>query len=101
MERPEMSLLSRLFGSKPDTAPAPEREPETHKGFAIRPEPIRESEGWRIAARIEKEVDGEVLSHHLIRADLVSDEDLAVSESARKARQMIDEQGDRVFVRSH
>lgn len=95
-----MSLLSRLFGGRPgpDAKPQPEREPEDYKGYAIQPEPIREGSHWRVAARIEREVEGEVKSHHLIRADMLGDPDAAVAESVRKAKQMIDEQGDRIFA---
>ncbi|WP_172293582.1 HlyU family transcriptional regulator [Pseudoruegeria sp. HB172150] len=88
-----MSLLSRLFGSKPEV----EVEPEEYKGFAIYPEPVREGSTWRVAARIEKDVDGERKVHKLIRADTVEVEDTAIKASAAKARQVIDEQGDRIF----
>ncbi|MEP1518266.1 MAG: HlyU family transcriptional regulator, partial [Nitratireductor sp.] len=44
-----------------------------------------------------KEVDGVVKEHRLIRADRFAAEEDAVAVSLRKAKQMIDEQGDRLF----
>jgi len=90
-----MSLLSRLFGGNRETEP--KAPPETHDGYAIHPEPIKEGNRWRICARIEKEIGGEMKTHRLIRADMLDSEDDALAQSAAKARQMIDEQGDRIF----
>ena len=85
-----MSILSKLFGGG---ASAPEPTPEDYNGFAITPTPQKEGPRWRIGARIEK--DGKV--HNLIRADVLEDKAAADEASVRKARQMIDEQGDRLF----
>jgi len=90
-----MSLFSRLFGSS-----EPKKDPvvtEDYKGFAITPEPIKESDGHRIAARIEKEIDGAMKTHHLIRADVCSNLEEAIQLSATKAKQMVDQEGDRLF----
>ena len=84
-----MSLFSRLFGGAKDPLP----EPETYEGFTITPTPIKEGQRFRLSARIEK--DGR--THTLIRADVVEDIDTANTISTAKARQMIDEQGDRLF----
>ncbi len=86
-----MSLLKKLFGT--GDAKAPEAEPTEYKGFQITPRPAREGSQFRIGALIEK--DGK--SHHLIRADLLQDIATASDASIGKARQMIDEQGDRIF----
>jgi hypothetical protein len=90
-----MGWLSNLFGSKSEGGAA-EGKPgssEEHKGFKITPKPIREGNQYRISARIEK--DGRV--HELIRADTVGSLDDAMAMSVAKARQVIDEQGERVF----
>lgn len=96
-----MSLFSRLFGSGRDSGAesAPAHEPVAYKGFTIHPGPLKEGGSWRVAARIEKELEGEVRSHDLIRADMVSDPDQAVAESTRKAQRLIDERGDALFDR--
>ena len=84
-----MPLFSKLFGgAKPEAAP-----PESYKGFAITPVPEKEANGWRLAARIEK--DGQV--HNLIRADVIQSKEEADAASVAKAKQMIDEQGERLF----
>ena len=87
-----MSLLSRLFGSKPEKPPATP-ESEEHKGFRITPRPIREGGHYRVSALIEK--DGR--RHELIRADTMASLEEAMVLSVAKARQMIDEQGERLF----
>lgn len=92
-----MPFWSRLFGSSSDTAPAP-AEAEEYKGFRITPGPIREGSHYRVAATIEKTVDGETVRHDLIRADTVAALDEAVRISGLKARQVIDEQGERLFA---
>jgi len=91
-----MSLFSKLFGGgKPK--PEPEAETETYEGFRITPTPQADKEGFRVAARIEKEVDGELKVHHLVRADTVRSLDEAQEFSLRKAQQLIDQQGERIF----
>jgi len=95
-----MSWLSRLFGGgagAPD-APAPAAA-EDYKGFRIIPAPIREGGTYRVAARIEKDVDGVTLRHDLVRADTMASRQEAVAISAAKARQVIDERGERLFAR--
>ncbi len=91
-----MSLLKRLFGGGggADDAPA---ATETHSGFRIVPEPMKDSGGWRLAARVEKDFGEETKVHRLIRADTFQDRDAAVSASIVKAKQVIDEQGDQLF----
>ena len=91
-----MSLLSRLFGGG-GGASTPEPEPETYKDFRIFATPISEGGQWRLAGRIEKEVDGTPKSHQLIRADMLDDFKAANDASLNKARQVVDEQGERLF----
>ena len=85
-----MSILKKLFGG--GTPPEPPK-PETYQGFAITPNPNNEGGRYRIGALIEK--DGK--THQLIRADTLDDLDSAITASVNKAKQMIDEQGDRLF----
>ncbi|PWJ10340.1 HlyU family transcriptional regulator [Jannaschia seohaensis] len=87
-----MSWLSKIFGgapSEPEPLPA-----EEYKGFAITPAPQKTSDGFRIAATIER--DGK--THHMIRADTLRDHDGAVEATMLKAKQVIDQQGDRIFL---
>lgn len=87
-----MPFWSRLFGQKPDT-PSPSAKSEEYKGFTITPAPTREGGQFRVGAVIEK--GGR--RHNLIRADTMASQDEAAAISLAKARQVIDEQGDRVF----
>jgi hypothetical protein len=91
-----MPLWSRFFGDKQAKAPA-SAPSEEHKGFRITPKPIHEGGQYRIAARIEKEVAGVPRVHDLVRADTVASPDEARALSLAKARQVIDEQGERLF----
>ncbi|MDJ0630039.1 MAG: HlyU family transcriptional regulator [Rhodobacter sp.] len=88
-----MSLLSRLLGRGKE----PAAEPEVYKDYRIFSEPMQESGGYRIAARIEKEISGELKCHQMIRADTCSSFEEASSLSLGKAKALIDEQGDALF----
>ena len=93
-----MSFLRRLFGgggSGPGKAAVVDTE--TYEGFTIEAAPMPEGGQYRLAATISKTVDGEVRTHQLIRADLFSSKDEAASFAIRKARLVIDEQGERLF----
>ena len=58
---------------------------------------MAEGKIWRLCARISCDVDGARREHQLIRADTFNDRADAVDASVAKARQMIDEQGLRLF----
>lgn len=86
------SFLSRLFGAKP-SAP----EPVLHKSCRIFPEPMKEAGGFRVAARIEKDIDGQVKTHQFIRSDVHASLETAMEASVEKARLAIDQLGDDIF----
>lgn len=87
-----MSLFSKLLGRG-----KPEPEPVIHNGFRIFVLPAKEAGGYRIGARIEKEVGGEVRTHMMIRADTYGDADTATEASLSKAKMLIDQQGEGIF----
>lgn len=90
-----MSLLSRLFGTgKPR---APERAAVDYNGYQITPEPMPADGQYRLAARIVLEQDGTRRQHHMIRADVFRDREAAEEAALNKARQLIDQQGPRLF----
>lgn len=89
-----MSFLKKLFGGDSGSTAAPA---EMHNGFAIYAEPIKDGGSWRIAARIEKEIGGELKVHHMVRADTLQSLEEAVKATNNKARMLIDQQGDRIF----
>jgi len=92
-----MSLLSRLFGGSSTPKPEPEREPEIYKDFRIFVEPLKVAGGFRVAARIEKEIDGALRTHHMIRADTCDSLDTAREVTTAKARMLIDQQKTAIF----
>jgi hypothetical protein len=93
-----MSFLKRIFGgggsASAEQAPGEELE---HKGFLIRATPFKEEGQYQTCAVISKDVGGERKEHRLIRADRFPSMEDAVAASFRKAKQMIDEQGERIF----
>ena len=90
-----MSLFSKLFGGGSRGKSAP--EPEVYKDFLIFAEPAKEAGGYRVGARIEKEVGGELQVHHLIRADTIQSAEEANKISILKAKLMIDQMGEGIF----
>lgn len=88
-----MSIFKKLFGGGGGS----EAPKEEYNGFQITLTPIREGDTYRVSAVIEKEVAGETLSHTLIRADTVQGLEAAHAACLRKAKQVIDEQGERIF----
>lgn len=92
-----MSFLKRLFGGSSAPAAPKVAAEETYEGFHIAATPMPEGGQYRLAANLSKNVDGEERTHRLIRADLFTSEDEAATFAIRKAKQMIDEQGERLF----
>ncbi|MGZ2258468.1 HlyU family transcriptional regulator [Roseobacter sp. A03A-229] len=91
-----MSILKRLFGGSGGDAEK-KSTAEEYEGYRITPTPIAEGNTYRVAATIEKEVDGETRSHNLVRADTLQGLEEAQKACIRKAKQVIDEQGERIF----
>lgn len=91
-----MSFLKKLFGGS-GPGPAREAATEEYEGFRITAKPIAEGNTFRICALIEKEVSGETKSHQLIRADTIQGLESAQAACFNKAKQVIDEQGERIF----
>lgn len=91
-----MSFLKKLFGGgagRGSVAAA-----EMHEGYIIQPLPMEEGGQYRLCAEIRKEVDGEMKTHRLIRADVFPTAEQAVDAARLKAQQVIREQGDRIFT---
>ncbi len=92
-----MGLLDRLtalFGATEKKQPAPTpATTDTYQGFLITALPIKKGNLYRVAATISKGKR----SHQLIRADEMSNEQECIALSLRKARLMIDQQGEKIF----
>ncbi|PYB71420.1 MULTISPECIES: HlyU family transcriptional regulator [Rhizobium] len=96
-----MSILSRILsmftGGPSGVAQAPAAEPEAYKDCLIHAAPIAEGSQYRLAGRIEREIDGKLLERSFIRADVFSSRDDAMEGTFRKARQIIDQNGPSLF----
>ena len=100
-------LLKSLFGGSGATGShegggAQEQsveESEDYKGFTIEAAPIKEGGQYRTAGFISKEVEGATKRIPFIRADNSTDKAQSVSHSLSKAKQIVDEQGERLLQR--
>jgi len=71
-----------------------------YKGFNIVPTPMPEGSQFRVAATISKdqgETEAELKTHQLIRSDIIPSRDECINITVRKAKMMIDQQGDGIF----
>jgi hypothetical protein len=94
-----MSFFKKLFGrgagaSASFDAPMASEE---HEGFTIEATPMKDGGQYRLAATISKEIDGEIKSHKLIRADVFASTEDCVKFTMLKAKQVIKEQGDNLL----
>jgi hypothetical protein len=88
------ALWSRLFGGG---SAAPAGEPVEYNGYRIRPAPYPSKGQFQTSGIIEKEVAGELKEHRFVRAETHPSRDQAIEFSIAKAKQIIDEQGERIF----
>ena len=72
--------------------------PVEYNGYRIRPTPYRMNGQYQTAGIIEKEAPDGVKRHDFVRADTHQNIDDAVNFTISKAKQMIDMEGDRIFV---
>jgi hypothetical protein len=92
-----MSFLKKLFGGSSGGEPSEPAEQIEHEGYLITPTPIAEGGQYRLAADISREMDGQIRTHRLVRADLFMSRQEASEAALRKAKQVIREQGDAMF----
>jgi hypothetical protein len=89
-----LSLTSGGGGASAETTiPAVE-----YNGYRIRPAPYRTKDQYQTAGTIEKDTPEGVKEHRFIRADTYNSRDDAVAFTISKAKQIIDQQGDRIFT---
>jgi hypothetical protein len=95
-----MSFFAKLFGrsgADADATPAAEASASEYNGYTIRPAPRRQGSAWLLAGVIVKAFPDGVKEHAFVRADTFSGRDEAVAFAVTKAKQIIDERGDRIF----
>jgi len=95
-----MSFLKTLFGLRDkqegETAASVAREIE-HKGFTIQATPYKDGGHYQTSGVVAKDIGGVRKEHRFIRADRFSSLDEAIDCSLNKGRQIVDEQGERLF----
>ena len=92
-----MSFWKNLFGGGKSEGPGKAVREAEHNGFKIAATPYAEAGQFQVAGTITKEVGGAVKEHRFIRADRFATMDEAAEFAIMKARQIIDQQGDRIF----
>jgi hypothetical protein len=92
-----MSFWKKLFGGSADETEGKPGPPEDYKGFTIRAAPYKSEGQYQTAGIVTKDVGGVAKEHRFIRADRHAAYDDAVAFSLAKARQLVDEQGERMF----
>lgn len=91
-----MSFWKSLFGgASGGQVRSPKRE--DYNGYSIESAPVLEGGQYQLAGRITKTIDGVVKEHNFMRADRFSSYEDAESFVFVKARQIIDQNGDRLF----
>ncbi len=90
------NLFSRFRGGRPDVAEAPAEAVE-YKGYRIRPAPFRDGGQFQTAGTIEKDTEAGLREHRFVRAEKHPSREDALEFSLMKAKQIIDQQGDRLF----
>jgi hypothetical protein len=68
-----------------------------YKGYRIKPAPYRANNQFQTAGVIEKDFPDGVKQHRFIRAETHPSADDAVAFAVTKGKQIIDQQGDRIF----
>lgn len=91
-----MSFLKKLFGGGNNQAKT-KVEPVEYKDCFIVASPMKDGGQFRVCGKITKEINGEEKEHTLIRADTLPSLEQANEMTIRKAKQVIDEQGDSIF----
>ena len=91
-----MSFWKMLFGGRSESTETL-GDPVEYNGFVIRAAPFKEGDRYQTAGVIEKEIDGVRKEHRFIRADSHASMDTAVEFTIAKARQIVDQMGERIF----
>ena len=68
-----------------------------YKGYRIKPAPYRANNQFQTAGVIEKDFPDGVKQHRFIRAETHPSADDAVAFAVTKGKQIVDQQGDRMF----
>lgn len=90
-----MSFFKKLFGG---AAAAPEPVREEYNGFTLAAMPYQEAGQWQMCGLISKEAGGATKEHRFVRADRFPTREDAVEFTLKKAKQIVDLNGERIFL---
>ena len=88
---------NRLAGERAPAGSGKTAAAVEYKGYRIRPAAYRSNSQYQTAGVIEKDFPDGAKEHRFIRAETHPSEDDANQFAIAKARQIIDQQGDRIF----
>nr|WP_316653877.1 HlyU family transcriptional regulator [uncultured Gellertiella sp.] len=93
-----VSKFLSFLGTKPaDAGAATTSSRESYQDVELVAHPLREGNQFRISGTIERRSGDSLMQRHFIRADVFSNEKDAVDFTFRKARQIVDQQGQTLF----
>lgn len=98
-----MSFFKKLFGGSDsaakdeDASAAKVLKEVEHEGFMIRATPFKQEGQFQTCGVVSREIDGQLREHRFIRADRFADADTAAMTAIQKGKQLIAEQGERMF----
>lgn len=92
-----MSFLKRLFGGGNGTSSPVKTETAEYKGYELTPMPKAEGGMYRLQGLVARGEGETRREHMLIRADMFTAEADASDAFLRKARLLIDQQGESLF----
>jgi hypothetical protein len=92
------AVLTRLASAGAGASDGPAPEPVEYKGYRIKPAPYRTKDHYQTAGTIEKDTAEGLKEHRFIRADTYQSREDAIAFTISKAKQIIDQQGDRIFT---
>ncbi|WP_028468966.1 HlyU family transcriptional regulator [Neptunomonas japonica] len=87
------SLLGMFTAKDNDTTSSTPFSQEEYKGYLLTATPAEENSQFRINGLISKDER----EHPFIRADVLPSQEMCAQETFRKAKLMIDQQGDNLF----
>ena len=93
------TIRAKIVGRGAGAGGAPELEPTDYNGYRIRPTPYEAAGGYQTAGIIEKDFADGMKEHSFVRAETHARLEDAAAFSITKAKQIIDQQGDRIFAK--
>ncbi len=91
------NLWTRFAGGSTQKADEPAAEAVEYNGYRIRPAPYPAKDQFQTAGIIEKDFDSGMKEYRFVRAETHASKDDAAAFAIAKGKQIINEQGDRVF----